>query len=387
MKILQVIANAEYGGLPLHVLTLSKSLIARGHDVRLLSMGEGPLVSQFEKAGILVEVIACLGQKARRDPLTAVRVTRSVRQAIRQSRPDVVHSHGPRAHLFVGIANQIAGRPPLVGSVHGSFRQFTSGMGAELSPMGKRIKRLQYGNIDRLMGRLADRLVAVCEATRQELVHDLKVPARKVAMVHNGIEEQSVDSGRLMDIRREFGLNGSERVAVYIGGLSYHKGVQDLVEAAITVFSHEPKARFLLVGEGPMEEDLRRRVANGDLPGNILIAGRRSDAVAIIATGDMLILPSLSEGLSLTLLEAAMLGKPMVATTVGGNSDVVVEGKTGLLVEPHDPAAIARSVLALMDDDEKRQKLGAAARALWEREYTVEHMVSGMEALYGELVA
>jgi len=111
LKILQIPTYAVYGGLSLHVLTLAKGLKARGHEVTVLSMCDGPLIPEFKNAEIPVSAVPYLGQKARRNPLSGARVIYHVGRFIKETAPDIVHTHGPRAHFFAGIASRFAGRP------------------------------------------------------------------------------------------------------------------------------------------------------------------------------------------------------------------------------------------------------------------------------------
>ncbi len=385
MKIIQMPANAGYGGMPLHVLALARGLVKRGHEVEILSMSDGPMIERYEAVGLPVSVVPALGRKMSTNPLTWFRVVRFLRDTISVSRPDIVHSHGPRAHIFAGLALRGAGGVPLVATAHGSFTQFALGHEQEFSLFRSRLRKLEYRGADWLTGRLADRFVAVSEANRHDLVEGAGAPPRKVVVVHNGIEEQRVDEAQWLQIRREFDCDPSDKLVVFVGRLAFHKGVSYLMEAATVVAGSMPDARFVVVGEGPMEAELRRMAGRSPLAGRLFFAGRRSDAVDIIAAADLFVLPSLSEGLPLTLLEAAMCGRSMVATDVGGAADVVRENETGVLVPPRDAAALAAAMEQLLADTAGREGMGTAARRLWQREFTAELMVNKMEKIYSSL--
>lgn len=385
MKILQVVANTRYGGMPFHVLTLSKGLKERGHEVGLLSLDEGPLLDEFARAGIPVTYMPFLGRRARRDPVTLFRSAGMVRKTIRGNNPDIVHTHGPRAHFFVDMAQLFQNGPAVVSSVHGSFSQFVSGNRGEYGCAASALKKIQYGGIDKLTARRSAMMIAVCEATRKELIQALKIAPDKVRVVRNGIEERRVEPQAVDALRREFGCGDDEKLVAYVGRIAYHKGTGLLVEAAEIVAAGMPEARFVAVGEGPMVEELRLRTAAGPLTGRFIVAGRRSDAVDIIAAADLLILPSLSEGLPLTLLEAAMTGTAMVASDTGGIPEVVIDGETGLLVPVGDSRRLAGAIERLLADDQKRKSMGVAARRLWERRFTVPRMIDGMEEIYSKV--
>lgn len=386
MKILQVPTYIVYGGMSLHVLSLSRGLRNLGHQVEVLSMCDGPLATEFRREGIPIDVIDFLATKTRKEPLIINRSIRYIRDYINESRPDIVHTHGPRAHFLAGRALPGAGRPVSVASMHGSYRQFTVGDDGELGGLKSWIKKLQYGGIDRLTARNFDMTVAVCRATRDEMVNALRIPPEKVRVIHNGIEEQRVDASRREELRREFGFNDSHVVVVCVGRIAFHKGLRVLLDAMEQTAALEPAARFLFVGEGPMENELKLRVENGSLKGKAVFAGSRKDAVAIIAASELLVMPSLSEGLPITLLESASVGRPMVATDVGGMPEVVMAEETGLLVPPRDSAGLAGAMVRLIGDKPLRDRMGAAARELWEKEFTAELMVGRFESLYRELL-
>lgn len=385
MKILQVVANTGYGGMPLHVLALSKGLKERGHEVRLLSMDEGPLIGEFARQGIQATSMAFLRQRAGRDPVTLIKSVSKVRKTILANNPDIVHTHGPRAHFFVDMAQLFQNGPAVVSSVHGSFSQFVYGNEGEFGHATSALKKIQYGCIDKLTARRSAMMIAVCEATRRELIQTLNIAPDKVRVVLNGIDEHHVNPQKVDALRREFGCGDNKKLVSYIGRIAHHKGTGLFAEAAEIVVAGLPDARFVAVGEGPMVEELRLRATAGPLFGRFIVTGRRSDAVDIIAASDLLILPSLSEGLPLTLLEAAMTGTAMVASDTGGISEVVNDCETGLLVPVGDSYRLAGAIKDLLADDMKRKDMGAAARRLWERRFTVSHMIDGMEEVYSEV--
>lgn len=386
MKILQVINVSIYGGLSLHALSVSRELRDRGHQVKVVSMLDGPLSPEFEKAGLQYELVNFSGAAARRNPMVIARAYSGMKHAIESFRPDIMHTHGPRAHFFAGRAGKAVGSPVHVASIHGSYRQFTVGGASERSSLSSWVRRRQFGAVDRYIGRIADRLIAVSEATARELIQDLGVPENKVSVIHNGIEEIVVDHGDAETLRRDFAGGDDRKLVAYVGSISAHKGTHVLLEAAALVLSGRSDTSFLIIGAGPLEDELAHRAIGLGLGDSVIFTGSREDAVALMAASDMVVLPSFSEGLSLTLLEAAMMGKAIVATDVGGNQEIVKEGKTGLLTEPGDVKGFARTINSLLDDEACRLRMGAAARKLWEEEYTAPLMVDRFESLYRELL-
>lgn len=385
MRILQVTAHLRRGGMPLHVLTLADGLRRRGHEVGILSLGGGSLKGEFVQAGLDPTIVPILGDRAGRGPILAMNVARRVRQEIKAADPEIVHSHGPRAHFFAAPAARFAGRPAVVLSAHGSFMQFTMGNEGEMGAASRRLKRFEYGTIDRWAARFSNAVVAVSQPTARDLMA-LSIPWEKIRVIHNGIEEQHPREDSAV-VRRALGLESDAKLVACIGRIAFHKGSADMVDAAIEVASEVTAARFVFAGDGPLEEELRSRVAAAGLQQKIIFTGIMDEVLGLIAASDLVVLPSLSEGLPLTLLEAAMLGRAMVATDVGGMPEVVRPGQTGYLVPPGSPRDLATSIRRLLLDDEERARMGKAARSLWREEFTAARMIDRMEELYDRVLA
>ena len=385
MRILQLITNASYGGHPLHVMTLSQGLVRLDNDVVLISMRGGPLVPVFERFEIPVKVIPFQSRLMKRNPVLPVQVLSRLRQTIRIAAPDIVHTHGPRAHFFGTLTAKSAGLIS-VSTIHGSLTQFTSGEFKEDGLIKQELKRLKYGLTDRLAARMGGHMIAVCNATKRELVHNLGIAEERITTIHNGIDEIDVDMNESVRLRRDLGFADDAFLFTYVGRITFQKGVSDLVNAAIKVATTSPSACFLLVGEGALAESLKKRVVAAGLSDRIVFAGTRPDAVSLMAASQAVVLPSLSEGLSLTLLEAAMMGRATITTNVGGNPEIVKDGITGILTRLRDPGALASAMNDLMENPEKRKNMGCAARELWKSEFTADRMVARTEALYQDLL-
>ena len=164
--------------------------------------------------------------------------------------------------------------------------------------------------------------------------------------------------------------------------LSPEKDVANLIRAAAIVRRSDPDLRIEVAGDGQCLPELRRLVAELGLEGQVLLLGEVGDVAGLLARGRLFVLPSRSEGISLTLLEAMARGLPVVATRVGGTPEVVVDGETGLLVPPGDPAALADAILRLQRDPEAGRRMGEAGRPRVERIFDVRRMVAEYEALY-----
>jgi glycosyltransferase involved in cell wall biosynthesis len=213
-------------------------------------------------------------------------------------------------------------------------------------------------------------------------------PMPPVETLYHGLDPAAMERWHAAPdgVRAELGIPADAPMAVTVANFKAHKGHEFLLEAARRVRRQVPEVRFVLVGTGQLEESVRRRAADLDLDGTLVFAGFREDAPRVAAAGDVFVLPSLHEGLSIALVEAMALGLPSVVTAVGGQPEVIEDGVQGLLVPPRDAAALARGVAALLVDSPRRERMGQAAR-LRAAEFDIRKSVRRTEAVYGELLA
>ncbi|MBD3162427.1 MAG: glycosyltransferase, partial [Candidatus Eisenbacteria bacterium] len=288
-------------------------------------------------------------------------------EILRATRTQLLHTHGGTA----GFTGRLAARRLGVRSVHTyhglHYLHFRG------------VRRMLYETADRLLAPGTERIVCVAESDlRLARRHRLVVEGR-AAVVHNGI-----DPTPFAALPRRARGEGTGPVVGTIGRLHRQKGHRDLVEAAVRVLEEEPSCRFTIVGEGEERGALEREIAAAGLGERFSLPGATHDATAALADFDLFVLPSLWEGLPLTLLEAMAAGLPVIASDVDGIPEAVSEGKDGLLVPPRDPAALARAILGLLRDPDRAARLGAAARRTVETRFTLDRMVRETERVYEE---
>jgi glycosyltransferase involved in cell wall biosynthesis len=195
--------------------------------------------------------------------------------------------------------------------------------------------------------------------------------------VHPGVDVDRF-AGATVDRRLREELLGTRHktLALYVGRLDHLKGVETLLAALEAV----PECALAIVGDGPARAELELQAR--PLGDRVTILGRRLDVETLMASADLLVLPSRTEGLPFVVLEAMAAGLPLVATRVGGIPEAVVDGETGLLVPPGDSVALATAIRRMSDDQALRAHVVAAARRLVEERFSVEHMVSKVAAAY-----
>jgi glycosyltransferase involved in cell wall biosynthesis len=268
---------------------------------------------------------------------------------MRRVRPDVVNPHLFRSTAIAAPLARATGIRGVVETYHGreAWRQ-----GALRG----------HFLADRLVARLVTRVIAVSRGAADFLVHGKGYPADKVVVIPNGRDLTRFAPGLHREtIRKELGVDRGAPVVGVVGRLETQKGHVYLLDAWPDVVRRHPDARLLVVGEGSLHEALVRQSRSRGVADSVIFTGFRSDVPRILDAIDVLALPSLHEGMPLTVIEAAAAGRPVVATAVDGTPEVVREGETGYLVPPADPASLARALLAMLGDPEAATRMGREA--------------------------
>jgi glycosyltransferase involved in cell wall biosynthesis len=298
-----------------------------------------------------------------------------LRRLVRGRGIDLVHIHSPYAAVGARLGLwQVGSRPQLVYTEHSVWEFYH--------------RATFWGNV--LTYPRNDHVFAVSEHVRASIRYPkplrfLRMPP--VETLYHGLDPSAVrQRASSQGVRKELGVAKDAPLVGMVGNFRPEKGHDILLEAAVKVRQVIPDVRFVLVGHGPLETDLRRRAHDLGLDGTIIFAGGREDAPRVAGTFDLFALPSRSEGLAIALIEAMALGRPAVVTRVGGLTEVVEDGKQGLVVDPGNPDAFGRAILTLLADPDLRQKLGEAARRR-AAEFDIRKAVKRHEEVYEELLS
>lgn len=373
IRVCMVVNNLDVGGLEKVVLSLLRHLPAAEVETSLVCLsGPGALYGDLSlppERCLILDKRPDVGWGERlRTPLVLWRLA----AFLRARRVDVVHLHNLAPLVYGGLAARLVwpGRPAVVYSEHNQIYR----AGAR----GRR-RFARYAT-------LADEVVAVSHDLRRTLVDGVRV-SRPVRVLHNGIDPGGFRDVDPAAVQRELGRREGEFLVGTAVVLSEQKGIRYLLEAARLVRANDPTVRFLVAGDGPLRVELEAQAAALGLGDGVRFLGYRRDVPGLIAALDAYALPSLWEGLPLALLEALASGKPILATAVGGNPEVVEDGVNGLLLPPRDPEAIARAVLRLRGDPALRARMRQANLDRFARQFSAEAMAAAHLALYRECQA
>ena len=331
--------------------------IARHHDsvetvpVFLAMREVGRFADEIRRTGCPVHLLQPAGRIGQ--------ISQMVR-LFREGRFDVVHTHNTYPHLYASLAARLAGVPVVVNTRHGQ----RAGHGWK--------SRTQF----RWASHLIDRIIAVSDDAARLCVEADGVAARKVIRIWNGI-----DLG-------DFSFTGpaAAPIAISVARLSAEKDFPTLLRAVALAIREVPDLQLKLVGDGPERANLEGLTRELGITSCVEFLGERTDVPNLLAQAGFFVSSSLTEGISLTLLEAMAVGLPVVATAVGGNPEIVAVGVTGQLVPPADPESLAQAIVTMCHNEAHWSALGQAGRDRVAEHFEVRRMASDYERLYRKLL-
>jgi glycosyltransferase involved in cell wall biosynthesis len=302
-----------------------------------------------------------------------VSVMPQLRQIITATNPDIIQTHNGKSHLLIKFLPKLRERRAWFAFQHG----YTA----------TDFKLRLYNQVDRLTLRSADRVVSVCQAFAPKLV-EFGVRSDRIRPLHNSAVPFSPSSDtERRELLDRLGIQAGERIILSIGRLSLEKGHADLVRAMGNLSPNLREWKLMLVGIGPEQRALERLAVSMGIDDRVVFAGHTSNVAHFYAIADVFVLPSHSEGSSNVLLEAMCARVPIVATRVGGNPEILLDGHSGLLVPARDPPSLTRSIDRLLQDRALALKLVDSAYARAVSDFSVERYRERLLSFYNEALA
>jgi glycosyltransferase involved in cell wall biosynthesis len=380
LKVTHVITRLVVGGAQENTI-LSCSLIDRERFPSDIVCGpqtgsEGDLFAECAARGVPVHIEPSMVREV--SPLKDALCVARLIALFRRTRPDIVHTHTSKAGILGRAAARGAGVPVVIQTAHGW------GFHKE-QPV---LERALYVNLERATAPLADAMIVVAEPNRA-LAHELRIGRPgQYHLIRSGIELEAYrrDEAEGRAIRAEFDLPDGAFVFGSVGRLSAQKAPQDAMEAFVRVAALHPEAHFVLVGNGPLMDDVRARARAGGVEGRVRFAGLRRDVGAFLSAFDAFVLSSRYEGLPRVVPQAMAAGLPVVATAVDGTPEAVVEDVSGWLVPPGDVAALADRMARLAADPARARAMGQEGLRRVD-EFSARRMVDQLADLYVRLAA
>lgn len=323
------------GGVASHVHNLSVELKKKGNDVYVLTYPHDKIRDIDD---IKVFSAPTLNIKGLRGLIFIFTSAVKLIRIIRNYEIDIIHAHyiiPPALSSF--IASKVTGKPYYV-TVHGSDVMILSS-----NPILRPVFRKILNN--------AKKVIVVTEALRDRLLR-VGIDRDKIDVIYNSVDTSRFNPHVKSSFREEAGIRKNEKLILFVGNLVPQKGVEYLIKAKYLM---KNPAKLVITGGGPLYDKLKSMADTGE--GDIIFTGPRTDVSNLMKAADVVVLPSISEGLPMVILEAMAMGKPIVATKVGG-IPAVVDENVGILVNPESPSELASALDQLLEDDRKRKKLG-----------------------------
>ncbi len=389
-KVIHVITRFDKGGSAENTFLTVRGLDKERYDVCLISglsqesrmsrqeaAGAEVNLAEAEKGGVRIITIPELVRNI--DPVKDIKALFRLMSIFKQENPDIVHTHTSKAGILGRwAAFFIAKTPIIVHTPHGHifWGYFNSWKTSVLI------------FLERLTARITDRIIMLTEQERKDHLRFAVAAEEKFAVIHSGVDLHDflnvfIDPA---DVKEKLGIPRDSFVVGTVGRLTPVKGQKYLMEAAAKIVQREPRAMFVFLGDGELLAGFTEMASVPGIKDHLKFLGWRPDVADVMSAFDVFVLPSLNEGMGKVLVEAMAMGKPIIASNVGGIQDLVTHGENGLLVPPADGDALADAILDLYENPDKRESMGKAGRQM-AVEYGVDAMLRKIDALYQACLA
>ncbi len=340
-------------------------------QIFVVLFNEGRLAEELRRIGVPVTVFP-------ERSMGSLAIMWGLAKVFRAGHFDLVHTHKNKDMCLGSLAAVGAGVPCIVRTVHGLPEPFT-GIQA--------LRMRAYDFLEECTIRLCvKRLIAVSSQIFQVLKD--RYGPEKVVQIHNGVRlGRAIEVPDALDMKRSLGLSPSCRIIGTVGRLTAVKWQEGILECLRQLSSSKRDVYCLIVGDGPLREELERKAKELAIEDRVRFLGHRNDTGNLMRAMDIFVLPSLHEGVPMAILEAMALGRPIVATHVGGIPEVLTDQVHGVLVPPRDSKALAKACESLLDDPSLAEAYGREGKRRVEQEFSSRVMGARVASLYREIVA
>lgn len=350
-------AQTEWGGQAIRILTESRGMASRGYRLIIATPRESRLYEESEKSGLLTFDASF----SKKDPRSFFRI----KSLIERENVDIINTHSSPDSWVGGIAAAISRRKPaVIRTRHIS------------TPIGKSL--LSYF----LYQKINDAIITTGEAIRQKMIRENGFRQQMIHSFPSSVDLRIFDPDTTVPSFQTSGFSVG-----MISVLRSWKGHLYLLEAVPEILRHIGNAFFYIVGDGPQRSNIETLIREKSLEDRVFMLGHRDDVAGIMKSLDVLVHPSYSsEGVAQSILQGLAMGKPVIASDCGATGEVIIDGRTGFLIPPKDPQAIAQKVVELYRNPALGSLLGENGRRLVRDRYSLEGLVDGIEALYLRLL-
>ncbi len=379
IKVAQVITRMDWGGSPDIVRIICNKLDPQIYDITLI-FGQTLYPSKKTKEFLLdFGNKSTVIQELKRDinPFYDLFALFKMYWLFRREKFDIVHTHTAKAGALGRLAAKLAGVPKVIHMSHGhNFYGYFGVFGSALVTL-----------VERFCGKFTDKIIALTELEKQDLIKFKVCEHKKITIVNSGLEldyyrNVTID---IASIKQSLKIEPHLNLVGMISRLEPVKGAEYIVPAAKVVIEKFTDVRFLIAGEGSLREKMESEARNFGISDKFIFLGWREDVREILSVLDVLVQPSLNEAVGRILIEAGASSVPVVATKVGGIPEIVLDGQTGILIEPGDAQGLAQAVISLLEDEDKRKKMGLNAKNRINERFSAQSMVNSISQVYSNM--
>jgi len=380
-KILHVIDSLERGGAEHQLLLNLAALDSNLYENYVCTVQDGgPLAKEAANLGAPVFSLGAAGKP--QWPRAIIRLGNLVRDL----QIELIHTSLFSADMIGGLVGRLSGVPVVATlcSLGGDPANLVD------NPNLNRFKLSVTTRLWALALRAChSRYIAISNAVKDSAIRTYGLSEAKVTLIYRALSESwfdGVDTVRSESLRHSLGLTGAYPILINVGRLVPQKGQSYLIQAMPKVLEEFPQAKLLIAGEGPLHEQLSSLILNSGVDGHVNALGCRQDVKDLLAISDIFVFPSISEGLGVSLLEAAAMGKPCVASRIGPLPEVLEDGESGLLVPPQSPAMLAEAVVYLAKNPEIAQAMGRRGHQALLEKFTIDRTIKQLEQVYMQVL-
>jgi len=382
IKVAHIITKLELGGAQRNTLYTAENLNRDLFSVILIS-GEGGILD--DEARELKNIKLYFVKELIREinPLSDFFALIKLIKILKKEKPDIVHTHSSKAGILARWAAKFTDVPIIIHTFHGfGFNDYQK-------PLVKNFFIL----LEKITAKITDKLICVSNENIKTALKNRIGTQDKYILIRSGIKIFNYRDIKI-DIRQkklELGLKENSKIITTIGPFKPQKNLLDFIEMAkIVTFSPSHlltfSPYFLIIGDGQQRKELETKIKNLRLNDKVYLLGWRKDIPEILAITDVFVMTSLWEGLPRAVVEAMVSGKPVVAYSVDGIKDIIVDGKNGFLAEPKDIKTLSEKVVKILSDENLAKKIGENARSTIDETFDIDFMVKQQEKLYSELM-
>lgn len=374
IRVAMLVTRMDIGGVPDHVMSLIDGF---SDDIHVTLICDHIHPRHEEEARARGAHVILLPMRRMPGLFSDFSTFLALRRLLRQGDFDILHTHMSKAALLGGLLGVVMPKLRVVNTAHN----------LGFIAMPARWKKLVFWVYDRLISSTGiDATVTVSQTVADIAGQARLIPRRRLHVIRNGIRLVPFDRRLAEAAPDAAGLSAGGPIILSVARLVWFKGLDTAIDAMARLRDAHPEARLMLVGDGELHGALAAQAATLGVSDRVIFAGERTDVPALLKIADLFVLPSVSEGLPISLLEAMAARLPIVATRVGGIPELVVEGVTGALVEPGDAPALAAAISRYLDDPAQMRAAGQAGRDRLTAQFSQAAMVRQTEALYGNLL-